>query len=226
MPIAKTMIYDCLTYFEFFFAEVCDAKVDRGVLLDGSGSIEYYGKRNFKRCLDFVKKLFSFFPVSQEKAHVGFVLFSTSPYRQFDFKKYFDHASVNTAIDSVVYPKGLTYTGKALEMVKTELFDKTARPGVPHVLLVITDGRATDQVNGPTGHLHKAGVTVISFGIGKGFDKQQLIDMASEPKNENVIEADFQQMESVASKIKDIACKGKTFLTEHVLIRDLMLTGL
>ena len=59
----------------FFLAAECKAKVDLGFIIDGSGSIELYGKGNFKKILNFVKELTRGFDVSKEGTHVGIVIY-------------------------------------------------------------------------------------------------------------------------------------------------------
>ena len=78
------------------------------------------------------------------------------------------------AIDKAPYLKGGTLTGKALDYVKVELFDKTGRQGVPKVLIVMTDGKSTDDVVNPANVLSEANITVFAIGIGRSYDMQQL----------------------------------------------------
>ena len=63
----------------FSLASECKAKADVVFIIDGSGSIEMYGKGNFKKVLDFVKDLTRSFDVSKDGTHVGIVLYSSKP---------------------------------------------------------------------------------------------------------------------------------------------------
>ena len=191
-----------------FLFLACVAPVDLGFLIDGSGSIEAYGTGNFKRCLDFVKKMAAAFDISTDKTHVGVVLFATNPELVFDFNKYFDIASIDLALDSMKYPNGGTYTGKALTFTQSSLFASSARPGKPHLLIILTDGASADPVIGPAKALRDSGVTIYSLGIGKNFNINQLNDMASDPDSDHVFTADFTQLDPVVEQIKNKACKG------------------
>ena len=183
--------------------------MDLGILIDGSGSIEFYGTGNFRRCLNFIKKLFSLFTISPEETRVGVMLYSTTPQLIFNFKQYSDLSSVDAAIDGVEYPNGKTNTGQGLTAVKEQLFGTSSRPEVPHILLVMTDGISEDDISAPSEALRKAGVTIISLGIGHNFNKAQLTEMASESKDEHVFTVDFQRLDKMAKTIKDMACRGK-----------------
>ena len=148
------------------------------------------------------------FTVATDKTHVGLVLFSSNAQLVFDFNKYFDLVSIDSAIDSISYPNGGTYTGKALTFTQSSLFASSARPGKPHLLIVLTDGASTDPVTQPAKALRDSGVTIYSLGIGKNFNSNQLNDMASDPDSDHVFTADFTQLDSVVQQIKNQACKG------------------
>lgn len=186
----------------------CTAKVDLGFLLDVSGSIEYSGAGNFKKCIDFIVKTVNEFIVGQSASHIGLVKFSTNAQIEFDFNKFNDKQSVINQIEATTYPGGRTFTGKALSLTKTGLFDATARQNVNRILIVMTDGIANDDVGPPSEALRDSGVIIYSLGIGKNFYVQDLEKMASDPKADHVVTADFNQLSNVIQTIKDKACQG------------------
>lgn len=96
---------------------VCRLRVDLGLLVDGSGSIQARGKTNFMHVLDFIKTLVSFFPISASQTRVGMVVFSSRPYPIFPFNRYYTKTSVIKAVDRVRYPYGGTKLGRALRYV-------------------------------------------------------------------------------------------------------------
>lgn len=119
---------------------VCKAKMDLAILIDGSQSVEYFAKGNFQRCLQFIKKLVSGFNIAKEGTHVGIVIYSRDAKVIFGFEKYFNLWTMLTAIESIQYPQNGTNTGRALDVVRTQLFDASARQGVPNILLIMTNG--------------------------------------------------------------------------------------
>lgn len=121
-------------------SQECKAKVDIGILLDGSGSIDYQSPGNFDKCKNFLKNLVSSFNVAKDGTHVGLVLFSTNANVVFSFEEYLDANSMMDAIDKIKAPSAGTNTGKALDLVRTGLFEVSARQGVRDILVVMTDG--------------------------------------------------------------------------------------
>ena len=184
-------------------------KVNLGFVIDGSGSIESAGQGNYQKVKDFVKSVVQGFAVSLEGTHVGVVLYSAKAEVVFGFEKHYDKPSVLAAIDSMHYPGAQRYTAMALDLARTELFEKGSRPGVPHMLLVLTDGQSQDSVTEPAQKLRDLGVTVFSVGIGTKYVKQELNNMATDPDNEHVFTANFDAMQTIAQKITGRVCNGK-----------------
>ena len=110
----------------FFFllsiSLVCAIAVDLAFLIDGSSSIERYGRGNFGRLLNFVKSLVSFFPISRRETHIGVILYTTRAFPIFNFNRYYTRAAILRAIDNMRYPKGGTRIGKALSFARRYLF--------------------------------------------------------------------------------------------------------
>ena len=127
------------------------------------------------------------------------------------FDEHYAQSEILSTIEGISYPGGGTYTGKALSKAKSELFDKSARAGVPNIAVVITDGRSTDTIGAPAQQLRDSGCTVFSVGIGKKYDKEQLREMATDPDSQHVLEADFDALDSLVSTIVDTGCKGARY---------------
>ncbi|KAJ7385818.1 Cartilage matrix protein [Desmophyllum pertusum] len=143
----------------------CKTQVDLGFLIDGSGSINYYGAGNFQKCLEFVKSLTKAFVISPTDTRVGAIVFSYRSELQFDFKQFTTQPDVTAAIDLIKYPGYSTYAGKGLKMASEKLFNDV-RKGVPRVLVVITDGWSSDDVAKPSEELKMSGVIILSVGLG------------------------------------------------------------
>lgn len=183
----------------------CKTQVDLGFVIDGSGSIEMYGKGNFKKCLDFLKSLTRAFVISPADTRVGAIVFSSRSELQFNFHQYTTQAQLETAIDNIKHPGYRTKTGLALTMSKDQLFND-ARPGVPRVLVILTDGRANDDVVKPSEELREIGVVIFAVGLGKNYNEKQLISMAA--TKENVLTADFPDMMTIVTTLQEKLCKG------------------
>lgn len=190
------------------FILACKTQVDLGFLIDGSGSVEMYGKGNFAKCLEFVKSLTRAFVISSTDTRIGVILFSSRSVLQFDFTQYKSQQDVEAAIGRIKYPGYTTKTGAALTMAADKLFNNV-RQGVPRVLVVLTDGRANDDVVKPSQALKNTGVIIFSVGLGTHFKLEQLNAMASDPKGEHVFTVDFPQMDTIITALQEKLCKGK-----------------
>ena len=181
-------------------------------LLDSSGSINSAGKHNYQIMKDFIKGIVRSFIIGPNDTTVAVATFSSlHKFRiHFDFTTYSTTAEIVDAIQNVPYSDGYTFTGNALGRVKRELFP-LARAGVPHILIVLTDGRAHDSVRDPAKNLRDMGVHIISVGVGDA-DYQELKEIASDPDDENVFTTSFDSIVNLAGSILEDVCKGEKYM--------------
>lgn len=184
---------------------VCAISVDLGFLIDGSSSIERYGRGNFARMLNFVKSLVSFFPISRRQTHVGVVLYTRRAIPIFSFSRYYARASILRAIDNLRYPRGGTYIGKALKFAKRYLYLGKPASGRKRVLVVLTDGVSQDRVSTPARRLRAAGCEIFVLGIGRGVRNSQLKQIATD--SSHIFTASFRSLGQVIQRIKTKACQ-------------------
>ena len=178
-------------------------------MIDGSWSIEKAGRGNFNRIKSFVKGVIAGFNVGVNNTHVGAIIYSSSGYvkKVFGLGTYFDHASLSRAIDNIIYPTGRKYTGKALNLARTHLYTQHQdRKGIPNLCILITDGKAADDVEEPADALRNIGTTIFAVGAGKNFYRDELERIAGSPAN--VFTADFSGLDTLIPQIKRSLCKG------------------
>ena len=195
--------------FFFFSYPVCQACIDLAFVIDASGSIEASGRGNFKRCLNFVKRLVASFKISPRYARVGAVVYSSKARRVFGFKRYYKKRQLMKAIDRIPYLRRGTRTGYALWYAQRYLF-RGRRRRCKHVLIVMTDGRSSDRVRSRAKALHRSGINTFAIGIGKNYNMRQLIQIASSKRN--VYVARFRNLPNIVRVIKSKACKGKLLI--------------
>lgn len=100
---------------------ICREKLDLGFILDRSGSI---GSANFEKIKSFVKDLTGHFEVSQEYTRVSVMSYASSSTIHFPFSQQFPtKQDLHSAIDSISYNGGSTYTGQALTKAYTTMFN-------------------------------------------------------------------------------------------------------
>ena len=159
---------------------------------------------------NFVKKVVEGFNIGFEKTHVGAVIFSSSQYvrKVFGLSSYFDKQAIEDAIDKITYPSGGTYTGKAIRLATEQIYTRSEDRGdIPNVCIVITDGKANDDIQGPADELRSKGTTIFAIGVGKDFDRAELEKMAGSTRY--VYTADFGELDNVIEQIKRSACEGE-----------------
>lgn len=180
------------------------------MLVDGSGSINYDDPHNFDRIKKFMKAITRRLNVAKTGTHIGIILYSSNVQVISTFEQHIDVNSLEAVIDGMKPPGMGTLTGKGLDSVKTSLFSASARPEVPDVLLVITDGASQDDVLQPSASLRNMGVTIFAIGIGKNFNQKQLEDMATNPDSQHVFQAGFKALDSLIDTIINSVCQGKS----------------
>ena len=164
---------------------------DLGFIVDGSSVVEEQGAGNFKLLLAFAKQTLHSFPLSKQGVHAGLISYGQSAQVIFDFNAHADHASVDQAIDSVTVPGTEPRISEALDLAISDLFPKSDRQNVHHVLVVLTGSTSTGDVQPSAEELRASGVVIFCVGAGGRFDHAQLDAMASSPSSVHVLTAEF-----------------------------------
>merc|ERR1719426_401995 len=120
---------------------VCTAQLDMLLLLDGSGSVNWYGP-GFEQERQFALNMFNLMSFGDMGTKAGVILFSweaelVSPLTT-------DKAALVDAVQGMVWPHWTTDTAAALTMAQTELTN-SGRPEIPKertIVFLITDGNA------------------------------------------------------------------------------------
>lgn len=187
----------------------CRDKVDLAFLVDASGNKNEKGQRNFETALAIAKAISSMFVINPLQTHIGFVVFSTNSQVALSFKTYLDIKSVENAIDSLKYTGTSTNIGAGLKLAKSQLFDITSRPNVPHILIVLTSGKSTEDILAPSKALKDSGVNVLCIGIGNSYDKKELDDISTSPDAGHVLSGDATKLGKTIREIRRKICQGK-----------------
>ena len=184
---------------------MCKTVVDLGFLIDGSGSIEYHGRGNFRLMLNFIKSIVVTLPISRTQSRVGAVLFSTKPIPLFRFGQLNTITHVTQAIDSIRYPRGSTYIGKALAYTRRYLFSGSRRRNRKRILIMLTDGISQDRVGRQASLLKARGVEVFAVGIGRALKRRQLLQIAKDSRHVSVVS--FRGLATLSKAIRSKICQ-------------------
>ena len=146
-----------------------------------------------------------------DDTNVGIITYSDKPYLKHRFDDSITHAVLGTLLDKLnVTGKGRNI-GKALELAKAELFNRSDQHGNNKgrdILVVLTDDGSDDDLAVPSFALKRDNVTIFSVGIGR-YLRGQLNEMASEPNSEHVITTDtYDGLGPTMAFLKDAIIKG------------------
>lgn len=208
-----------------------DGIMDLVFVIDGSKSM---GPANFELVKQFVISIVESLNVTQTGSHVGLLQYSTKVRTEFTLSQHTSAQSIRQAVSRMQYMGKGSMTGSALRHMLQFSFSakEGARPNVPHVGIVFTDGRSQDDVSEWAKKAKKSGiptlfpyfirivgflscsfllflgVTIYAVGVGKAIE-QELREIASEPDEKHLYYAqDFQDMGEITKRLKSRMCKG------------------
>ncbi|XP_071402743.1 LOW QUALITY PROTEIN: collagen alpha-6(VI) chain-like [Centroberyx affinis] len=196
--------------------ELCDTEgeckktevADIIFLVDGSTSI---GSR-FVSMQKFMASMVNQTTVGEKLTRFGVILYSDDPKSMFTLNRYSSKREVLNAIAALKSPHGDTYTGKALEY-SLQFFNAEhggrAASRVPQILMVITDGDATDPNNlvAPSEALRDKSIRVFSIGV-EGAKLTQLEIMAGGDKSRVFYVDNFDALETLYTNISHVLCNN------------------
>ncbi|XP_027896679.1 collagen alpha-1(XII) chain isoform X5 [Xiphophorus couchianus] len=183
------------------------AAADLLFLVDGSWSV---GRPNFKHIRSFMAAVAGAFQIGEDRTRVGLVQYSDDPRTEFSLNQHLTRPALMKAIGSLPYKGGNTRTGDALSHLLASGFTEAAgsRTGFPKLLLIITDGKSDDPVEGAARQLRSQGVDVFVLGVHHA-DEEEMRLMASTPYSRHVFAvANFEQIRSVQKDLISQMCSS------------------
>lgn len=198
-------------YYSVLEMERCDSPIDVAFVLDSSGSIS---KGNYQKQKDFVKALAQSLDITPNHNHAAIVLFSYDAEIKARLSDHRNTKDFQTAVQQLPHIRGTTRIDLAL-MKTLEIFSQS-RSDVSKVAIVLTDGTLTgggnaDDLRKAAEDLWAKGVRVISIGIGKQVDQEQLRAM-TQSEADVTTPNDFDELKLNLRSIVENVC-GKTPLS-------------
>ena len=168
--------------------------------MDSSASVSHY---EFSRVREFLGQLVAPLPLGPGALRASLVHVGSRPYIEFPFGQHSSGAAVQDAIRAAAQRMGDTNTGLALAYAKEQLFAEVAgaRPGVPKVLVWVTDGGSSDPVGPPMQELKDLGVTVFIVSTGRG-NLLELSAAASAPAEDHLHFVDVDDLHIIARELR------------------------
>ncbi|CAK8673275.1 unnamed protein product [Clavelina lepadiformis] len=186
---------------------VCSANLEIIFLLDSSASIT---EENFPTIINWTKNLTQNFNIEDNSTLIGVNTYSGQlrinrgyvPLTETEIPlgTYNDHSALEAAIDKIEYEKGgRTYTASALRTTADQFSTSAARK----VLVLLTDGRATDDesLTDAADDVRSRGILTFAVGVGRS-DRRELRDIATgTDSDERVYEAEFNTLSTIVDQL-------------------------
>ena len=193
----------------------CPARgLDLVFVLDASGSV---GFNNFQKIKAFAENVTNTFVIGPQDTQVGAIVFSNTANISFQLNSFTDRSAVVEAIREIVYFGDYTNTADALRTLR--LYALTTKGGarprilaIPHVAIVVTDGRSNVNRSWTIPEaeaVREAGIIVFAVGIGKRINMTELNAMASSPNFVSLLnDFDVLGFQSLQRILSVEACRG------------------
>lgn len=184
--------------------KVCEkAKIDLTFLVDGSGSV---GASDFQITRNFLEDVTQHLTLGANKTHVNMVQFSDK--HNIEILNATNKAQLRQTIKDMNYHDGPdTLTGAGMTFVEETIFmTSLSRPDATPVFVVLTDGKAKDDIQAPADSIHAMGIETIAIGVGKNVELSQLETIASRPSNVYA-EADYASLKRLQERLTEEICR-------------------
>lgn len=154
-----------------------DFKLDLYLVVDASSSI---GEENFALVRRFIKSLADYFEIGQDTVRIGLISFNRKVTKILQLSDVQNKADLDAAVDSIPYNGKGTNTGRALQEVVDNAFQKVNgdRADVENQVVIITDGKSKDDIKTPGRALKKI-AHVMAIGVGVKVRTKDLFEMAT-----------------------------------------------
>ncbi|KAM7404311.1 hypothetical protein PAMP_011673 [Pampus punctatissimus] len=206
-----------LIFSNFFSAVLNCCEGDVLFLLDSSGSVSSY---EHSRMLTFLSELLLPFSLGEDQVRIGLLQVGTRPRLEFGFDTYSTQSGLKAALRSIKPLRGDTNTVEALRIAKEVLVPGAAggaRPGLPRVLVWLTDGVKPGDVIGPMAELQKEGVAVLVVSTGHG-NYQVLRQVVTPPIENHLHFVDIDDMSIITEDLRDAIIE--IIRAERINVRD------
>ncbi|POI31094.1 hypothetical protein CIB84_005156 [Bambusicola thoracicus] len=203
--------------------------LDLVFLIDGSKSVR---PENFELVKKFINQIVESLEVSDKQAQVGLVQYSSSVRQEFPLGQFKNKKDIKAAVKKMAYMEKGTMTGQALKYLVDSSFSiaNGARPGVPKVGIVFTDGRSQDYITDAAKKAKDLGFRMFAVGVGNAVE-DELREIASEPVAEHYFyTADFRTINNIGKKlqmkicVEEDPCECKSIVKFQTKVEELINT--
>lgn len=167
-------------------------------------------QENFQKVIKFLSSLVSSLDIGHDAIQVGLAQYSDETYQVFLLNQYLSKTDVLEQIGNLPYKGGETYTGRALDFVSTTYFNESAgsraKVYVPQLMILITSGESSDEVELPAKKLRDRGISIYVVGVGVQ-NTSELQQIASKPFDKYLYSIDsFDDLPDLSTRLLKNFC--------------------
>ena len=192
---------------------VCVEKADIAFLMDASESMT---EEDFEKQKDFVIKVAESFYMAPKTTQFALVTYSSTALLHIRFKDHLNQDSFRAVVKQLPFAASGTRFDKALKLAARDVFtaQSGARAGVPKVMIVLTDGRQSNDydaipVQQAVVPLRQLSVRVHAVAIGSQVNRVQLRKLVV--KEEDIFS--IKDFDNLVNKSRQLATKTCGIIT-------------
>ncbi|XP_026773502.3 integrin alpha-X isoform X1 [Pangasianodon hypophthalmus] len=176
--------------------------LDAVILFDDSLSIS---SEDFRKMINFIKDVIRSF--TNPRSQVAVAKFSSRVSAVFQFENFAADRNADNLMSGITHSKGNTHTPSAIRFVLEEMFQEKVgmRNNSQKLLVVVTDGKSNDKNDNFSSVIalaNKRGVTRFAIGVGNEYSREELEQIATEPRY--VFETpSFSSLSSIVSQLTE-----------------------
>ncbi|ESO97406.1 hypothetical protein LOTGIDRAFT_231577 [Lottia gigantea] len=192
-------------------AECREKTMDIVFAIDSSNDIS---RNDYWRQIRFVREVARRMDISKNKTRVGLIVYADQVLHQFDLNDYTKMKPLLNRIITARRTAGGTRIDNAIRYVRTKSFrrsvsrNNTAQVGV---IIAGTKSRNLHRTKKEANEARKAGLTLISIGVGSGIEQQEMEVIAKDNNNSNrgfIIDT-FDELDALINDTVVEACRSK-----------------
>lgn len=165
-------------------------------------------EQDFEKQKDFVTRVAESFHMAPKTTQFALVTYSSSAKLHIRFRDNMNQDRFNSMVKQLPFAAGGTRFDKALKLAAEDVFtaESGARPGVPKVMIILTDGRQSQDYDAiplqeAVRPLHRLSVQVHAVAIGSQVNKVELRKLVQ--KEEDIF--NIKDFDSLVNKSRQLA---------------------
>ena len=165
-------------------------------------------EQDFEKQKDFVTRVAESFHMAPKTTQFALVTYSSSAKLHIRFRDNMNQDRFNSMVKQLPFAAGGTRFDKALKLAAEDVFtaESGARPGVPKVMIILTDGRQSQDYDAiplqeAVRPLHRFSVQVHAVAIGSQVNKVELRKLVQ--KEEDIF--NIKDFDSLVNKSRQLA---------------------